>query len=285
MERISVIATVFNRADTTVRAFRSLEAQEGLGTDFELEYFVVDDRSTDMTVRALEAEFSHRITIRSGSGDLFWSGGMAEAQEIAIQDDPDWLLWLNDDVELRSDAIRRVLGLAEARSEPTILVGAMRARSTSRTTYSGMVRTAIWPGSLAMVEPDDVPQELDAFHGNFVLVPRVIYKNLGSIDAKFQHAYGDIDYGLRARKAGFVSILAPGHFGYCDSNSDDGTWKDESLGAVARLRLLFGRKGYPLKSHVLYNRRHGGSLWMVFLVASYLKAIYRIVKPRPSSTK
>src|SRR5437868_7058934 len=109
MERISVIATVYNRVETTLKAFRSLENQDGLGSEFDLHYFVVDDLSGDGTPEALTAEFGPRMNVNSGTGDLFWSGGMAAAQELAAPGNPDWILWLNDDVELDHDAILRLL--------------------------------------------------------------------------------------------------------------------------------------------------------------------------------
>ncbi|MGO4859424.1 glycosyltransferase family 2 protein [Arthrobacter sp. 2MCAF14] len=280
MERINVIATVFNRVETSLRAFRSLEAQSDLGSDFELRYFVVDDKSSDGTRLALESEFRERMTVRSGTGDLFWSGGMAAAQRFAINSDPDWLLWLNDDVELDPDAISRLLSVARKQSRASIVVGAMMSRSSSTTTYSGMLKTAPWPGGLTMVEPTDSPQIIDAFHGNFVLVPREIYNLLGTIDDRFAHAYGDIDYGLRTKRAGYVSILAPNHFGFCESNPKDGSWMDAELSFVGRVKLLFSRKGYPFRSHVLFNRKHGGLLWPVFLAASYLKAFSKILKSK-----
>ena len=37
-------------------------------------------------------------------------------------------------------------------------------------------------------------------------------------DYRFRHALGDFDYGMRARKLGVQSVVAPGILGECDEH-------------------------------------------------------------------
>ncbi|MEW1949028.1 glycosyltransferase family 2 protein [Pseudarthrobacter sp902506025] len=277
MERISVIATVYNRVETSLRCFRSLQEQKGFSAEFSLDYFVVDDLSKDGTPAALSSEFPENMHLISGSGDLFWSGGMALAHTEASREAPDWILWVNDDVELCCDAVTRLLATARESGDDCIVVGAMRSAVDSATTYSGMLKTRPWPGGLQMISPEEKPCVVDAFHGNLVLIPRKIYEVLGGVDGRFAHAYGDIDYGLRAKARGFTSVLAAGYFGTCETNPVSSTWVDNSLPFLQRVGLLFGRKGYPFRSHVLYNRKHGGRGWPLYVGASYAKALSKIL--------
>lgn len=55
MKKLSVILTTYNAEAFLQRTLNSIFRQEGLGTAFELELIVVDDFSTDDTVRILEA--------------------------------------------------------------------------------------------------------------------------------------------------------------------------------------------------------------------------------------
>ena len=62
----------------------------------------------------------------SASGDLFWARGMATAEASAMRSDPDYLLWLNDDVRLYPDALRRLLRAAEVfPRHPVLLAGSV----------------------------------------------------------------------------------------------------------------------------------------------------------------
>ena len=53
MIRFSVIMTTYNGSATIGAALDSILNQEGRGTHFELEVFVVDDHSTDNTLEVL----------------------------------------------------------------------------------------------------------------------------------------------------------------------------------------------------------------------------------------
>ena len=77
-------------------------------------------------------------TVIRAPGNLYWAGGMALAERIALQGDPDYLLWLNDDVTLDKDALTVLFGGDEAnKAGHGIVVGALRDRTTDLLTYSG----------------------------------------------------------------------------------------------------------------------------------------------------
>lgn len=185
------------------------------------EIVLFDDGSTDGTADAIALEFENVTTIQ-GSGSAFWAASMAaaEAAVLARRDvsDTDYILWLNDDVELDLDALCRLKSLLTTQPM-SILVGAVRDPSTGVLTYSGLQKTGWHPLSFGRVQPDEKNLlKIDSFNGNIVVVPVQLARQLGGIDGGFSHAFADIDYGLRARRAGIDLRLAPGTFGVCPLN-------------------------------------------------------------------
>ena len=244
-----------------------------------LEAIVVDDGSTDATGDTVKAEFDlARVIV--GDGTLFWAGGMQLAESRAVVERPEFLLWLNDDVTLDPTALDRLLATA-VRCPDAIIVGALVDPETRAVTYSGVVRTRWHPLRTRLVEPSDRPLEADTFNGNVVLVPRLVYETIGSIDGSFSHGQADFDYGLRAREAGFRVVVAPSTAGTCRRGTQAGTFDDKTLSLRRRWQLVRSPKGLPLSSHARYLRRHGGFLWPLFWAAPYVKLTLSALRTAP----
>ena len=97
----------------------------------------------------------------------------------------------------------------------------------------------------------------DWMNGNLVLVPRVVYEKIGPICGVYHHAYGDHDYGLTAKRAGFPLRVSASFCGVCPQQPERYHWlKDHSL--VGRFRLLGDPKGYNLHDAVLFRYRNWG---------------------------
>lgn len=273
-QHVAVIMCVFNRVSETLACLDSLFAQDA--RDVRLTVHLVDDGSTDGTARALAETYDSGVTVIQGDGDQYWSKSMAIAQSDAELLSPDAILWLNNDVTMDRDALRRLLATADESHEAAIVCAATRDPLTGKTTYSGYRKMSSRPGDLELVEPQDHAAPVDTMNGNIVLVPRRVYKKLGAVDSSFAHGMGDWDYGLRARRHGVPVFLAPGHYGFCERNSVTGTWEDRQLRPSQRIRHLLSVKGVPFRSLMRYTARHGGWRWPIFLCASYARIALRI---------
>lgn len=265
----------FNRRETTLRALTSFQGQV-VEDDVRAALVLLDDGSTDATAEAVAVAFP-TISVLGGDGGAFWSRAMAEAQAHALSvARPDYLLWLNDDVVLAPDAIAVLLSTASLSQDEAAVVGALRDPASDALTYSGYVRAGRRPRQLEHVEPNGMPQRVDTFNGNVVLVPRVVYLAVGGIDGGYAHAYGDVDYGYRIASAGFRSVLSPQAVGWCSRNAVRGTWRDAGLNPLRRIALLLSRKGEPPRSNARFQRRHGGRGWLVNVVGTYVRAVAEI---------
>ena len=275
--RISVLMACHNRRERTLTCLRSLFRQEDQAT---LEVFLVDDGSSDGTAGSVQREFP-AVRIVPGTGDLYWSGGMRVAYRLAAQSEHDFLLWLNDDVELHPDALETMLTthreLVGAGHAAAIVVGAVCDPLTHTTTYSGVSRgNSRRKMQFSAVEPNDHAQACETMHGNLVLVPKAVHQLVGNLDPAFTHAISDFDYGLRALRHGCEVWLAPGHLGSCARNPLQGTWLDSCLSARARLQEMCSPRGLPPVEWWVFTRRHAGRAWPLFWASPYLRLVVRL---------
>lgn len=274
--RIAALITCHNRKAKT-RACLDTLFQNTLPADYSLDVFLVDDGSTDGTEQAVHKRYP-QVNIIRGDGSLYWNGGMRVAFAAAMAKDFDYYLWINDDTLLFPPAISKLVKtsreLQATHDKGVIVVGSTQDESDGRLTYGGVIRPRNWKATtFTLVAPRDVPVECETMNGNCVLVPREIAEAVGNMEQKFAHAMGDLDYGLRARYAGFSVWVMAGFAGTCSRNSAIGSFNDASLPVTVRLRKMMQAKGLPLSSWRVFTQRHAGLLWPVFWIWPYAKVI------------
>jgi GT2 family glycosyltransferase len=274
--RLAVLMTCYNRKQKTLACLQSLVASQGID-HLELNVVLVDDGSTDGTVDAVAAAFPW-VRVDRGDGSLFWCRGMHRAFDLALRDEYDFYLWLNDDTQLYPDALSRLLKEAvELRAQqgrPVILVGSTVDEASGNLTYGGVRRASWWqPLTLVKVMPGEQPQACDTMNGNIVLIPAEAAHIVGNLDPIFEHAMGDTDYGFRAVQLGVALWVAAGVHGTCGLNPVKGTFSDRTLSLPKRWRLMLGRKVLPWRSWWRMTSKHAGPLWPIYFVWPYIKLV------------
>ena len=265
--KLAVLMTCHNRREQTVRCLEALRANHV--SDVEVRVYVTDDGSTDGTASAI-TDIDMPMTVIAGSGDLYWAAGMAIAERTAMRDEPDLLLWLNDDVTLESDGLARLLAVHEG-APGAIVVGSVRDPNTGAATYGGRVLKGRHPQRFSIVPASDRIQRVDAFNGNVLLIPRCVRDAVGPVDGVFAHAYADDDYSLRALRLHVLVVAAPGTVGICSPNLTRLT----STSLRDAWKELQSPKGRPWRSQIRYLRRHGGLEWPLYLAWGYGKALIK----------
>lgn len=271
--RVTVILACHNRRETTLRALRSLDPSRA---PFDLSVVLFDDGSTDGTAAAVRAEFPDAVIV-SGDGSAFWNGGMHRAWSKALELRPDAYLWLNDDVELDADALARLRDAwlrAQARHEDGafVLVGATR-NARGALTYGGMRRKDVpFAFRLERLPETGTLERIDTFNGNIVLVSAPVVERIGILDPGYFHIYGDIDYGLRASRAGIPVLQLPGTLGLCETNPGTDL---AALGLAQRWHhILRSPWGTRPRSWWRLVRRHSGIWAPIHFVSPYRKLFY-----------
>jgi len=279
--KIAVLLTCFNRRDLTLACLSALYNAE-LPKGFELVVFLVDDGSTDDTADSIRINFP-QVNIIEGTGSLFWNGGMRLAWQAALKIKPDFYLWVNDDSNLYSDAISRLLktyqGLIERNETVGAILGSMVDPKTKVLTYGGRTKCSkINPVKIGpVVEPSVLPKQCNFINGNLILIPQNTVDKIGILSEEFTHSMGDFDYGLRAQKVGLNCWVAPGVYGECELNSIEGSWQDKALPLEIRVNKMKSITQLPpLKEWACFIKRHGGNKWPLL----YIDALIRDKAPR-----
>ena len=264
-KRISALLTCHNRKEQTLSCLSRLAAQE-LPSDVDVSIVLVDDGSGDGTADAVTAAYPNADVLH-GDGSLFWCGGLRKAWRHAADSDPDYYLLLNDDTLLYPDAVRALLGIVESPESRRIGVAVLVDPYMGEHTYGGV------RGENNRVPPTGQVEACDTFNANAVLVPRAVYLELGVFYDGYTHAMGDFDYGYQATRNGIKVLQSASPLGECARNLPVGTWKDASLGRCERLRKLQAPKGLPWREWVVYNRRNGGSRWMLRCISPMIRIL------------
>lgn len=280
--RLCALLTCFNRADKTLASLAALEVAAA-EVGWALSAVLVDDGSTDGTAERVRARFPWVQVEQHQGAPLFWCRGMHRAMVLGAAQDPDFLLLLNDDTMLYPQALQVMRGCLPPATDPrlALVVGSTQDGVTHRHSYGGeRTRAPGRPLSFVLVPPTGQCQEVQTFNGNVVLLPRAVVQKVGLLDPVFEHAMGDIDYGLRARKLGVRLLLAPGFQGACSNNPVVGSFNDASLPLRKRWLHLLGRKGLPWRSWLVLTRRHGGWRWPAYFAWPYVRVLLEGVRGR-----
>lgn len=275
MIHIAVLMTCHNRVRKTLACLDRLNSQH-LNSKVRVSVFLVDDGSTDGTAEAVSEKYPN-VHLLAGDGSLFWNRGMHKAFSAALESDFDFILWLNDDTFLYFNALSSMLSLYEERANSgesaPIIVASTRDPKTGQFTYGGyrLRRSPLNPLNLELLMPSDEPQSCDTFCGNCVLIPKAAVDRVGNMDRTYLHRWGDVDYGLRAKKVGCSIWIPAGYQGECSANPNADRWRLPGLSLQERLQELHGIKGLGREDWWYYTRSHGGLMWPLVWVRPYLR--------------
>lgn len=269
--------TVHNRLKLTLRCLQSIQAQRD--ADADIRVVLCDDGSTDGTADAVTEHFEN-VTIVSGDGNQFYSGGMRLAWGAAQSTDPDFYWLLNDDTELDPTALHRLLmthaDVHDQRNVPVVIVGTTRDPDGGFS-YGGVVQRPVRRMRFDLVPPGASPRQVDTMNANCVLVPRGVVERVGIIDGAFRHSMGDYDYGLRARQSGCEVWVAPGTVGTCAPNPGFVAGADDVRSEWKRLRSV---RNLPPAEWRTFASRWGGPLWPALWAIPYVRRFTRILRAR-----
>jgi GT2 family glycosyltransferase len=271
--RFAALMACHNRRDLTLRCLASLTAAAEVASDLAVvDTFLVDDGCTDGTGETVRVTYP-RVHVIKGSGQLFWCGGMRLAWTQAATHNYDAYLWLNDDVALDADAIKRLHELSQEcrrNDGAVIVVGATRVEGSEDA--ATVVSYGAF-GAKGVLPPVHRATRVELFNGNIVLVSRRAFEVIGGLSPAYTHGLGDIDYGVRAKRAGVPAWLAAETLGSCAANKV-ARWRQRDLSVWKRLRELHRPTGCPPWQLARLVWRNGG-WWFPWSVAKlYLQALF-----------
>lgn len=174
---------------------------------------VVDNGSTDGSVEMVIREFPTVQLIRNRK-NLGFAGGNNCGFRLAMQQGVDYVLLLNNDVEIiQHDWLTRMIGFAEANCQIGILGprliypnGAPQASAVSADSGTGGML------GIAVVRPNRIASAVRvlSIRGSALLIRAKLFSTIGLLDEGYNPAFfEDDDYCFRARRAGYEVVYYP----------------------------------------------------------------------------
>jgi len=212
---LAVIIPTYNRKTYLRTLLYQLYNQEK--SDLALEIVVVVDGSTDGTFEMLENDFSE-VHVVKGTGDWWYTKSMNEGFKYAEQFQPDYVLTLNDDVEIKKNYIESILKDTK-QLEPYSIMGSVSYTISKphRISFGGIYRFDYWrfkehhyfpkytpasPSSLSGIKPSVI------LPGRGILIPLKTLKKLNYFDENFVQYGSDTDFTLRAYREGIKVYIS-----------------------------------------------------------------------------
>jgi GT2 family glycosyltransferase len=247
LPRVAAVVLNYRTPDDTLLAVKSLLASRRPIDDV----IVVDNDGTENAHERLRSVWSQITYLLSGR-NLGFSGGMNLGIRQALARGADCVLLVNSDVTVPPDCVARLercldrerAGIAGpvvmSRAEPGCVasLGISYAPGTGRMRHRGF-GAQLGDGSRVDGGP------VDAVSGCLMLIRREVFDAIGLLDEDFFYSFEEIDFCLRARRAGFSTALDGGAVAYHEGG--------RSIGPGTALRLYFAAR-----NHLLLAGRHDG---------------------------
>ncbi len=214
---ISIVIPVHNRKAYTQQCLACLSAQ----TYRNFQIIVVDDGSTDGTDAMIYAEYPDAVLLK-GDGNLWWTEatnwGIRYAQEHQDRQQTNFVLTLNDDTRVNPNYLQTMLD-AYDKYQPC-LVGSpsvdndnpdkleYAGSSFELYTASGHHLSEDYGNSYRELVRRTDHVESHSLPGRGTLIPMQVFDKIGLFDSKnYIHYMADIEFSVRARKAGYRLIV------------------------------------------------------------------------------
>ena len=212
MMKVYIAIPVFDRIQLTASCISSLEKSNYQN----IEIVICDDGSTDGTAEYL-AEHHPAVTVLTGDGNLFWTGGINCCVEYVLQhaSEEDLVLTLNNDVIVGPEYIDNMVSAHKERVDA--LIGSLvvfiddpMKIETAESVHNWATAKKGYANEFGAPVTDEHHglKPVPKLCGKGVLIPVKVFRHIGLYDQKnFPHYAADEDFSMRAAKSGYEVLI------------------------------------------------------------------------------
>lgn len=281
----AILIPVFNGLHFLKKQLPAISRQISKIEDFRWKIIVIDDNSTDGT-SAWISQFFPEVTVLSGNGSLWWSGGVNKGVSYALsRKEFTYVMLWNHDILCADDYFETMGRKIPDYQDHTIIASKIYFLHKPEVIFNmgaffnpvTGVRTLNGYGCVDS-EAFSAPAWVDWTGGMGTLIPVDAFRQVGFFDEKnFPQYHGDSDFFLRAREKGYRLVVLP----------DLKIWNDKSSSGLehnARWHLFFRSLTSIKSNHNIiieykFLKRHCTSfLFHFYYVAGIFKYFTSFIK-------
>ncbi len=212
--RLAILIPTFNRKDAIIHLLQQLYLQKkSLGLNVQI--IVINDGSKDGTKEVIEKEFPE-VNIVQGNGNWWYTKSINEGMKVALENNVDYILTLNDDIILSDDYLSYLKSYLD--DKPTGITGSITYISDKpdKVFFAGYKKKVYWRNRLIkyynMGEPIkqkdiQVLKPSICVPGRGMLINVDVIESIGTFDAYFKQYFSDHDFCERAVERGFPCLI------------------------------------------------------------------------------
>ena len=198
--KLTIIILNFNGGQQIIKCLKSLQT-----AGCSNKVLVVDNHSTDDSLTKI-AKMGFKII--KNQKNLGFSGGCNVGIKKALSHNTDAVLLINQDVIVNKDFLKPLLKTKTGISAPVIK---FKRHQKWHYDFGGKIdwRLGRTYHDEQQNQKNFKPKKIDYLSGCCLLIKRKVFKKIGLLDEKFFLYYEDVDFCLRAKRAGFKIKVIP----------------------------------------------------------------------------
>ena len=274
MPKITIVTLNWNGYEDTIELLESLKKITYQNFDVVL----VDNGSEGDDAEKLESNYGEFVKVLRNKSNLGFAGGNNEGIKIALQNNADYVLLINNDTVVEPDILHNLIQKFNNDERVGIVAPKINFYAEPQKIWSAggkisKLRGSAISFSVKRGKNNFLKDELvDFVSGCCMLIKRSLFSEIGYFDEKYFLYMEDADYCWRAANAGFKIICVP----QCtilhkvNSSSSD-KYENLPLYYMTRNRLYFAKKSFPKYNEIVYA---------YILISMIIKSVYWLLTGR-----
>lgn len=277
--KVCAVVPIHNGKEYTMKFLETLKKVDYTN----LFIIIVDDGSTDNSQEEIALKYPE-IQFIKGDGTLWWTKSMNLGIEEAIKQGAEYILVLNNDVEVDKDIVKELINCASQypdsiigskvyyKNQPNkIWHGGGEGMNVFRTPHLNMT-----PHGFEESSKYASNREIDYSTGMGTFIPVRILNKIGLYNENYlPHYYADVELTMRAKKKGYKIIFCP--------HSKLWNYTESTFSILSNLNtvhdvwnlLFFVRSNYLLKANLfLYYNYWPFYSWFFAFITLYTKLFF-----------
>ena len=207
MKRLDIIILNFNGGKDILSCLSSLQLIK-VPRGWRVRLLVIDNGSTDGSVRKIQKLKikKQKLKIIKNHKNLGFAAGINVGIRRAINQDADVVLLLNQDTTVAKNFLKPLM-----ENQADITAPVIKFKRAGEWVYDLGGKVNLSLGRTHHLESDKIEDlgKVDYVSGCAMLIKRPVFEKIGLLDKRFFLYFEDVDFCLRAKKAGFKIAVEP----------------------------------------------------------------------------